>query len=139
MSTAVSASRLRLYPTLQAFEDLSLDVESFDHEAHVHVAWLLLNEVPVLEALARYTDALRRLTASLGIPGKYHETLTGALILAIAERMHGSGDESWDDFAARNADIIENSKDLLFEHYSEERLFSPLARAQFVLPDKSAA
>lgn len=139
MNTVEPLAAPRDYPSLQSFEDLSLDVAAFDHEAHVYVAWRLLREVPVLEALGRYTVTLKRLTASLGVPDKYHETLTGALILAIAERMHGMADESWEQFSRRNQDIMSNPKSVLYQHYSEGRLFSPLARQQFVLPDKSVA
>ena len=40
--------------TIEAFEAGQIDADSFDHEAHVYLAWLYLERLPVLDAVQRY-------------------------------------------------------------------------------------
>ena len=125
--------------TIAAFESGLIDAESFDHEAHVYLAWLYLEQLPVLEALQRYAQGLRRLTEQLGIPGKYHETITCFYLIKIAERRDAfAGD--WLDFRNRNADLLARGESsVLHRFYSREALASERARKAFVLPDRIAA
>ena len=126
-----------VFPTIAEFEALAVDPDNFNHAAHLYVAWSMLCEYSVIDALQRYTSALRRLTAKLGVPGKYHETLTGSLILLIAERMESEPNETWSAFVRRNPDLLDNPKSVLLQYYSDERLFSAPARQQFRMPDRS--
>ena len=50
----------------------------------------------------------------------------------------GSPGESWDDFAARNADLLTWRPSVLSSYYRDETLRSDLARRVFVLPDRAA-
>jgi len=133
------ASKPRRLPTpaisLADFEDACIDAREFDHAAHVYVAWQLLAEVPVPEAIARYASALQRLTRKLGVPGKYHETITGFFILLVAERRQACPARDWDRFAAANADLLRDPAALLAQFYSPARLGSDTARWTFLLPD----
>ena len=124
------------YPSLAEFESAALDPEKFDHEAHVHIAWLLLDEEQLPEATQRFTDALRRLTSRFGIEGKYHETISCFFMALIAERKSHQAHSGWAAFAAENPDLLVKSEELLDRYYSRERLWSPLARQQFLLPDR---
>ena len=56
-----------------AFENATIEAADFDHEAHLLVGWWYLQERSVLDALSRFTGALRRLTRKLGMPSKYHD------------------------------------------------------------------
>jgi hypothetical protein len=47
--------------SIHAFEAGTLDVQAFDHDAHIYIAWLYLDDYPVIEAGQRYADALKRL------------------------------------------------------------------------------
>ena len=60
------ASRKHPALTIEKFELGEIDGDSFDHEAHVYIAWLYLNEVAVTEAIERFTLALRRLDDQTG-------------------------------------------------------------------------
>ena len=107
------------------------------HEAHVRVAWLALRRDGLPGALASVGGCLRRLTASHGVPEKYHETVTWGFVFLINERMHRRPpEESWESFAARNADLIEDGASLLDRYWSQETLCSDLARRTFLLPDR---
>lgn len=128
---------LRPHLTIETFEAGAIDVDAFDHEAHVYVAWLYLDRYSLLEAIGRYTAALKRLTARLGIPGKYHETITWFFLILIEERRAGIRTNGWPEFRLANADVCCDAGAMLKRHYSQELLASPLARSTFLLPDKT--
>lgn len=125
---------------LTRFEDTSLPNERFHHADHVRVAWEYLERHPPLQALERFTTALRRYAAAHGAPEKYHETITVAYLFLIAERRErlGSG-HSWEEFAARNADVLQWKGGLLERYYQPRTLQGELARRVFVLPDAALA
>ncbi len=120
--------------TIERFESGQIDADRFDHEAHVYVAWLFVTRLELADAIARFDSALRRLTAKLGVPEKYHATITWFFLLLVAERSRYN--EGWQAFKTRNPELIRDSKVTLNRYYSEARLFSDLARRQFVLPDR---
>lgn len=123
---------MRDHELLAAFEDCSLPPDEFTHRNHVRVAWICLRNEPLLSALTRFADGLKRYATSLGAATKYHETITWAFVFLIHERMRD--DESFDAFATRNAELFE-WKPLLSRYYREETLGSDRARAAFVMPD----
>lgn len=121
--------------TLESFEAGSLDAEAFDHEAHVYVGWLYLEHYSLHEAIGRYTAALKRLTKALGVPGKYHETITWFFLMVINERRGKMRGASWSDFRHANQDLCKGAGDVLTAYYSEDLLNSEQARSRFLLPD----
>lgn len=123
--------------TLEAFEAGTLDPQSFDHEAHIYVGWLYLERIPLLEAIRRYSTALRRLTTKLGVPGKYNETITWFYLVLIAERRQTTRGHGWFAFRSENDDLFHGSR-MLGRYYSKALLKSDQARQAFVLPDRLA-
>jgi hypothetical protein len=123
--------------TIEEFETGELDPERFDHEAHVYVAWLYVQAYDLSVAIRRFDSALKRLTARLGIPGKYHATITWTFLLLINERYRDN--EEWRAFCTRNADLFGDSKAIVGRYYTDALLFSDRARRHFVLPDKLAS
>ena len=121
--------------SIEAFERGQIDVAAFGHKAHVHAAWRFISEMPLPEAIERYSSALKRLTRDLGVPEKYHGTVTWFYLLLIAERH--CPDQSWSEFQRANEDLFE--RDLLARYYTAECLNSDEARTGFVLPDRIAA
>ena len=69
------------------FESCSLPPESFHHTDHVRLAFAYLSKHTPLEALERFTTALKRYAASVGKAQLYHETITHAYFFLIRERM----------------------------------------------------
>jgi hypothetical protein len=120
---------------LQDFEACALPNHAFRHRDHVNVAWLYLSQFPLLEALARFTAALRRFAAHHGKPGLYHETITWAFMTIIHERMQRRPAGDFDTFAAANPDLLTWKPSILEHYYTPETLASDLARRVFVLPD----
>lgn len=122
-------------PTIREFESLRFDPASFDHEAHVCVAWRYLQDFELLDAIARYRSTLKRLTSKLGIPEKYHETITWFYMIAVAEGAVGEARNDWPAFKAENPELFERNPSAIRRHYTNERLNSDNARELFLLPD----
>jgi hypothetical protein len=116
-----------------AFETCTLPSSAFDHRHHVRLAWLYLREQPLLAALPRFIESLRRYAGSLGASAKYHETITWAFMFLIHERMTRRQVESFEEFADGNADLF---GPILQRYYRPETLASELARNTFVMPDQ---
>jgi hypothetical protein len=121
---------------LRSFEDCTLPSSSFHHQDHVHLAWLYLRQFPILEALARFIEGLKRFAAANGRPGLYHETITWAFLLLIHERIARAPAETWEEFARQNLDLLTWSSSVLDRYYEKDTLASELARRVFVLPDR---
>lgn len=122
---------------IRRFEDGTLPPSDFHHRDHVRLAWLYLNEEPPLAALARFTEGLKRFASRNGAEGLYHETITCAYLLLIHERKaRAEAGETWEEFAARNPDLLTWKPSVLDRYYREETLASELAKRVFVMPDR---
>ena len=124
--------------TIETFEAATIDAETFDHEAHVYVAWLYLKRWPLDEAIRRFCTALRRFTVKVGAEGKYHETISWFFMMQVNQRRAAMQQPTWFVFRRDNADLIDGAGALLSRYYSKELLASNLARQHFLLPDKLA-
>lgn len=120
---------------LAAFRDGSLPTDQFRHRDHVRMAWLYVRAHGAGAADAFATD-LRRFAAAKGVPGLYHATITGAYIALIAERDAAMPGASWESFATAHGDLLAWKPGVLDRYYSAERLWSPAARARFLMPDR---
>jgi hypothetical protein len=122
---------------IQQFEEGTTPAATFHHADHVRLAFEYLCRYSVLEALGRFSDALRRFAAAQGKAQLYHETITWVYLLLIRERMARAGcAQTWDEFAERNADLLVLKGGVLRTLYRQETLDSDLARRTFVLPDQ---
>ena len=117
---------------VDALESCNLPADAFDHHGHVRLAWLYLRDQPLLLALPRFIDTLKRYATSLGAPGNYHETITYAFLFLIHERMARQPAAAFDEFADTNPDLF---GPILKRYYRPETLASELARSVFVMPD----
>ncbi len=123
--------------SIEALETGHIDAGSFDHEGHIYLAWLYLNEYTLADAIDRFTAALKRLTIRLGVPDKYHETISWLFMLLIAERRAATA-QDWFSFRRDNDDLFVLGIDIVQRYYSKELLWSDQARQSFVLPDRLA-
>ena len=121
---------------LRGFVDTTLPADQFHHEQHVHVAWLFVRNYGMPAALGEFTTAIKRFAAAKGANGLYHETITWAFLLLIAERQAQRGGATWAQFAAANPDLLVWKPSILERYYSSELLKSELARKVFVFPDR---
>jgi hypothetical protein len=109
----------------------------FHHADHARVAFAYVVQFPFLEAVEKFSAALKRFALSRGKPNLYHETITWAYLFLIRERIARAGsDLTWEEFAARNPELLIWKGGLLTTLYRQETLDSDLARRIFVLPDQ---
>jgi hypothetical protein len=123
---------------INGFEACSLPDGALNHRAHVRVVWIYLLRMPVMRALERFRESLRRYAASKGRAELYHETITFAFVFLINERIERSGRGlSWPAFVEANPDLFEWTKDssVLSRYYRSETLSSDLARRVYIMPD----
>jgi hypothetical protein len=121
---------------IKQFEDGTTPPGTFHHVDHVRLAFEYLYCYPALEALEKFSAALRRFAAAQGKPQLYHETITWTYLLLIRERMARAGcSQTWEEFAERNPDLLIWKGGVLTTLYRQETLDSDLARHTFVLPD----
>jgi len=119
------------------FEKCTLPNGSFHHADHVKMAFLYLQEYPPLEALSRFSSALKRFAAAQGRPDLYNETITWGYLLLIRERMaRASSRQSWAEFLVGNADLLLWENNVLKKYYFPETLSSELAKRVFLFPDR---
>ena len=117
------------------FVDTSLPADQFHHQQHVHVAWMFVRAHGMPGALAEFTAAIKRFADAKGATGLYHETITWAFLLLIAERQARHPAGTWEEFEAANGDLLVWKPSILERYYSKELLASDLARQTFVMPD----
>jgi hypothetical protein len=121
---------------IQRFETGALLPDSFHHADHVHLAFAYLSLYPVLEALEKFSVALKRFAIARGKPQLYHETITYAYFFLIRERLARTAPGDWDDFAQKNPDLLIWKNGILTRYYESTTLQSDLARSVFLFPDK---
>lgn len=115
---------------LGRFEAGEIDPAGFRHRDHIRLGFEMLRRYPFTEAAHRFAGGLKSMTARIGRPEAYHETITVAFLALIAERMDGH--DGFAGFIAANPDLLD--KTVLHAWYPADRLSSPLARRTFVLP-----
>ena len=120
---------------IERFESDVLPGE-FHHTEHVRLAFAYLSECPVVEALDRFVNALKRFAMARGKPERYHETITFAYFFLIHERMARNSDPGWEEFARQNADLLEWKPGVLGRYYRESTLRLDLSRKVFLFPDQ---
>jgi hypothetical protein len=121
---------------IERFEQNLTAEDSFHHADHVHLAFAYLSKYPVLQALEKFSDALKRFAAARGKERLYHETITHAYFFLIRERMARSASTDWDEFALANPDLLVWKEGILNRYYQPTTLHSDLAREVFLFPDK---
>ena len=120
---------------IEQFEFGATPADTFHHADHVRLAFEYLCRYTALEALERFSDALKRFAAAQGKAQLYHETITWAYLLLIRERVARAGRvQTWEEFAEHNPDLLVWKGGVLGTLYRQETLDSDFARHIFVLP-----
>ena len=136
MTTETATAASATDEELERFEAGEVDPASFDHVAHVRLAFEMCERYPFHLALGRYATGLQRVATSIGRPEKYHATITVAFLALVAERRARSGARDWESFAAAAPDLLDRRA--LLRWYDADVLADEVARATFVLPARRA-
>jgi len=118
----------------EAFERCEIANDAFHHRDHVRLAWIYLRQMPLIDALVRFTESLKRFANHHGHPELYHETITWAYLLLIHERMERNPVDDFATFEIANADLFAWKPSILDRYYDRETLDSPLAKRTFLMP-----
>jgi hypothetical protein len=124
-------------PLVEAFERRTVDPAQFHHREHLYVAWCYLRALPPEEALVRYVRNLRHLAVALGVPEKFHATITWAYLVLLHDAMERSPGASFDELLAENPAILDHQAGALYAHYDRAQLEGDEARRRFVLPKRT--
>ena len=94
----------------------------------------------LLEAVQHFAAALKRLTSQLGIPGKYHETITWFFMFLIEERRKefirlATGIHS----GANNDDLFARGEDGILNRYYKRANAGQRPRTPVVLAARPAS
>jgi hypothetical protein len=125
-----------------AFIACTLPKREWTHEAHLRVGlWHLLHH-GADEALTLLRDRIRRYNVASGVANTdhagYHETITRFYVWVIDRFLQSADRRRTVDQLAEDLIRRWGDKDLPLRYYSHERLFSVLARRQWVGPDVAA-
>lgn len=128
----VTAAELEL---LASFAALSYPLESLDHAEHVRLAWTLLADQPLLDAMCVCRRLLRAYAEHHSSAANYNETITCFYLLLIRERMDRlDANHDWNEFRLANLDLFGSPKEFLEHWYPAGAAFSPEAKTAFRLP-----
>lgn len=121
---------------IERFERNLIPGDAFHHADHVRLAFEYLRRYPVLDALNRFSIALKRFAEARGKTQLYNETITCAYFFLIHERMARCESAEWEEFSARNSELLIWKDGILERYYSKSTLASDFTRKVFVLPDR---
>lgn len=130
----MSLSHLPDEQFLAGFEACALPPEAFNHLGHLRIAWIVLQRYSYPDAVERICGGIQRFAGHLGVPEKYHRTLTEALVRLMAA--NGAASMEWETFLAANPALVSDARGELARHYSHDCLNAETARISFVAPDR---
>ena len=110
----------------------------FGHPAHLHLAWLLLEEHPALEALAIFNAGLLAMAARLNLNDKYNATLTTAFFFLVLERREPARPGRCSPPGMPICSTGSSANAFSAHFMTDETLSSEAARQNFVMPDVPA-
>lgn len=119
----------------QQFANHLVDPSLFNHEAHLRIAWIHIDNYGIDAAIANICSQLKSFVQFLGVAEKYNETVTIAAIRAVYHFKLRSVTTNFQDFIRENPRLKDNFKELLSQHYKADIFNSPNAKKQFIKPD----
>jgi len=128
----------------QRFADGTVPKDQWTHEAHVRMAWMLLNDLSFDEARKHMRRGVLRLNTLHGldvIPDRgYHETITVAFLRLVDAAMREDVEKNIThrhsrDFCRQHSHLLE--KRVILRHYSQQRIESRAAREAYLDPDQA--
>lgn len=118
---------------LAAFDETTIPAGTFRHRDHLRVAFLLLKEVELHEAIGRMVSGIKKLAEHYGVSNLYHATVTFMFVLLVQERM-AEGEETWAEFEAKHADLFAWPSPIFMAYYGEDITKNAEAKRKVLLP-----
>ncbi len=116
-------------------EKCNINPNEFDHIAHLRLAWINIKKYGIDKAIIRVPAQIQKLVETFNVAEKYHTTLTIAAINTVYHFMQKSKSRNFQDFIVEFPKLKNDFMDLIFSHYSNDRLMHSKAKSQFICPD----
>ena len=123
---------------MKRFENLTLNPELFNHEAHLRLAWIHIREFGRVQAEENLCAQIERFDAAFGDGTKFHHTLTVASVKMVAHFVGRSRANNFQSFMREFPRLRSHFQDLLDQHYGIDLLTHPTAKEEYVEPDRLA-
>jgi hypothetical protein len=119
---------------LAAFESGRLPNESFRHRDHLRLAWLYLRRDGPELGTHNILTGIRHFATAHGAVDRFNETLTRFWIRLVQHLIETfAAADTFDDLLAHFPRLADKS--LVYRHYSQAALWSPVARQGWLEPD----
>ncbi|WP_255080047.1 hypothetical protein [Lacihabitans sp. CCS-44] len=117
------------------FTDKTLIPEIFTHEAHLRLAWIMIQTHGLNLGSEIICEQILAFVKPLGAEEKFNKTLTVASINMVHHFMQKAEAANFLDFIQAFPTLKYDFKQLVSEHYSFDILKNERARKEFVEPD----
>ncbi|GAB5490478.1 MAG: hypothetical protein Phog2KO_06930 [Phototrophicaceae bacterium] len=118
---------------LEEFENASL--KDFSHAKHIRMAWLYLYRDGWDIGYPNIRAGLKHFALKLNVSDKYHETVTGFWARLVLHCIDERPDiDNFEQFQEAFPFLF--TGDIMKKHYSDDVLWSDMARKEWVAPDK---
>lgn len=121
---------------LAHLRDHSLPGADFNHVAHLRAGWACLQQAGFEAGSHAFAQLLQGYAAALGVPEKYHATLTGLWLTLLAEAIQQHPTLGWEALLNRHPVWQDAAASLFDYHYSPACREQAAARAHFLPPDR---
>lgn len=117
---------------LERFIRGEVDPAGFSHREHLRMAFEMLRVYDFPQSVLYYSRALQQMTARMGRPEIFHQTVTVAFLALVAEALETGMYADFDAFVTAHPQLLDRG--VLMRWYAPERLQSAAARRSFLLP-----
>ena len=135
MRTNLNHNQLTDSNFIEQFKNGSLNPQIFNHEAHLRIAWLYIDEFGIKQAEKNIQEQLQNFVEIVGAKDKYHKTLTIVAIRIVKHFIQKSKSNNFTDFIKEFPQLKSAFKELVNTHYSYNIFSSDKARTEFLKPD----
>jgi hypothetical protein len=118
------------------FANCSFNSSWFTHEAHLRLAWIHIRKYGLDQAIDNVCHQIERYAESLGAKDKFNKTVTVAALKAVYHFMNRSRSDNFEGLIQEFPRLKTEFKGLMNAHYGIDIFKSPLARKEFIEPDK---
>lgn len=120
---------------LEAFENGSLNPKLFNHEAHLRLAWLNIQNHGEQIAVEKTCSGIKHFDVIYGKGDKFHTTITVAAVKVVCHFMKKSKSTDFFDFMEEFPRLRMAFKELLEQHYSSAIFSNQQAKTDYIHPD----
>lgn len=135
MSNTLTHNQLSDFEFIQQFVIGTLNPNIFNHEAHLRLAWLYIDEFGLKQAEQDIQNQLQNFVAIVGAKDKYHKTLTIVAARIVHYFMQKFKSDNFTDFINEFPQLLYEFKTLVNRHYSFNIFDSQEAKIKFLNPD----